>query len=137
MATVVTGAYTDKSAVALWNEDEKLIRAKYDFSVDAGAFADVYNLVKLPVGYMIVDADLHVKTAITSSGSATIEVGVTGSTAVIVAQTAKGNAGEDIVLALVGKQIVDSTNNTVILTIGTADLLTGVFDLVIKLRKAN
>lgn len=135
MAAKNTGAYKDVSTLTTWVEEEKWVSGKWDFDVDAGATTDTYNLVKLPVGYIIVDGYAHVTTACTGATS-TYEIGVSGATAGVFAQTAVGSMTEDAVINLVGKQIVTS-NNTVYLTIATAAATAGVIEAHLKIKRAN
>jgi hypothetical protein len=136
MAAVTTGSYVDKSSLALWdNQDEMWIEGKWSFSVDGGATTDTYDLMKLPVGYMIIDGYAHVTTAC-AGATGTYEIGVSGATAGIFAQTAVASMTEDKAIGLVAKQIVTS-NNTVYLTIGTAAATAGVVEAYVKVKKAN
>ena len=135
MGAVNASTYKDFSNIALWSEDEKWVKGSYSFAADTGESDDTYNLIKIPTGYVIVDGYMHVTTAIDGTSS-TVEVGFTGATAGIFAQTAEATLIEDYVLSFVGKKIV-TANNTIFLTIGTADLTAGAFEIYLKLKKAS
>ena len=137
MAAVTTSAYKDISSNEYWVNDEVWVKSVYDFSADAGAETDTYVLCSLPVGYVIVDGYAHVTTEIDSAGDAcTVEIGYTGSTAAVIAQTAEASLVEDAVIALAAKQIVTS-NNDIYMTIGTEAITSGVLELHLKVKKAN
>lgn len=135
MAAKNTASYKDVSSLSTWVEDEKWISGKWSFAADGGAITDTYNLMKLPVGYMVVDAYAHVTTACTGA-TGTYEVGFSGATAGLIAQTAVASMTEDKVIGLVAKQVV-TANNTAYLTIGTAAATAGVIELHVKVKKAN
>lgn len=135
MAAKTVTNYKDYSATAQFPSDERWVEATYDFNVSGGATTDTYSFFKLPVGYMITDAALHIETAFTGATS-TYEVGVTGATAGIIAQTAVSAMTENAVKSLAGKQIV-GTNNTVFMTIGTAAATAGKATLYVKIKPAK
>lgn len=136
MPAVETNSYVDKSANEYWANDEVWVKGIWDFSEDGGATTDTYNLFKLPAGYIIVDGYAHVTTAVTSAGAATLEVGYTGETAALIAQTAKASLTEDAVINFEGKQRV-GTNNTFYVTVGTAAATAGVVEVWVKIKKGN
>jgi len=136
MAAVELTGYKDLSDNTLWHGDEQWVKANYDFATHGGtAAATTYSIAKLPAGYVVTNAFLKVNTAVEGTSS-TLEGGVTGTTAGLYAQTAEATLVADYVLNFVGQQVVDSTNNTFFLTIGTADLTAGNVDCWIKVKKA-
>ncbi len=102
----------------------------YDFDVDAGAQgAIVVGAGRIPKGALILDGIIHVETACTSGGSATVAVSVIGANDLLTA-TAVASLTLDAILDVVP----DGTASTVLrataplgctFTIATADLTAG------------
>lgn len=136
MAQVNMTGYKDYSSDTLWSGEEQWIKASYSFATHGGAFSGYeYNVAKLPAGYVITAG--FVKCSIDVAGTlSTLEIGVTGSTACVVAQTAEASFVPNYVKAFAGLQVVDTTNNRVFMTIGTANLTAGALDVWLKVKKA-
>lgn len=138
MALVSAGGINDKSGARLWNDDDgQWVMGKYDFAVDGGATTSTYNLVKVPVGYVITEAYAHVTTACTSGGSATVIMGQTSDTDSIIESVAVASLTENSIHSLAAKRYAATGENNILMTIGTAALTAGVIELWVKFRKAN
>jgi len=104
----------------------------YKFSERGGAVGAI-TLGTMPKNSVIVNAEYITTTAFTSGGSATVEVGVSGATACIIAQAAFDNAAftADTAklgvpdFATVGDHKVLTADTDIILTVGTAALTAG------------
>lgn len=108
----------------------------YDFSTQGGAQGalplkdrDGASLL-IPAGYIIDKVQILVKTAVTSGGAATVSLGYSGAAAALTTAIAKATlianySANGVVDGAVANQIVNTTQRTVNVTIGTADLLTG------------
>jgi hypothetical protein len=68
---------TAKTTVKGIKGKTQLAHAVYDYSVDAGAIGTV-DLFSIPANSIVHDFWFEVETALTSSGLATVEVGITG-----------------------------------------------------------
>lgn len=112
----------------------------YDFSVSGGAQGALTMFTV--TGDVMVRIFGVCSTLLDSGGAATIEVGITGNTAALIAQTTateldayetwqdagpEANPGD--VATAMAKNFVIANGADVILTIATADLSAGVFDL--------
>lgn len=122
-----------KSGSAL-TEKREFVEVTYDFSLDAGA-TSALDLFTAQQDLVIHCVTAKVKTACTSAGSATVEVGKTGDTAGLVAQTA--------VASLTAGAVIDSkkggyklaSGGVIIQTIATAALTAGKITYVIEYSK--
>jgi hypothetical protein len=94
-------------------------------------------LVKIPVGCVITDAFLHVETAGTSGGSATVIVGQTSDTDSIIESVAVASLTADSVHSLAAKRFTASGENNLLMTIGTAALTAGKFHLHVWFKKVD
>lgn len=117
----------------------KCVAARYDFAVHGGAVGTIPLRVSLPVGAIVINAFMRVRTALDSGGSATMSLGIQGA-ADLVAATAYGSApwsstGIKLMIpdfATVGDQfIVATTPKELTATIATAALTAGVVDFFI------
>jgi hypothetical protein len=114
-------------------------RHRYDFDVSGGA-QGTFTLFTV-TGDVMVQLFGVCQTALTSGGAATVEVGITGNTAALIAQTAfddvdqyetwqdaapEANPGN--VDAAMADFFVIANGADVILTVATADLTAGVID---------
>jgi len=125
-------------------------RATYDFSVDAGG-TGALDIFVAGSDIVITNFYAYVKTTCTSGGSATVAVGVTGSTSAFVTTTtgAVANLTANAVLQPV-VVLTEGTPNTaafplprrlasgdkVLMTIGTAALTAGKIEFVIEYASA-
>jgi hypothetical protein len=76
MATVT--AYNHKSFGSGFHGERQLAKLTYDFSKDAGAFADTVKVGTTNAKILVLDSAIWVETTCTSLGSATMIVGVSG-----------------------------------------------------------
>lgn len=145
--TAVSKAKTQSGG---WPNGKQITVAQYSFAVDGGA-QGALDLFTAVGAVIITGFYAYVRTAVTSGGSATIKVGVTGSDAkfITVAEGAKASYSLAAVLKpLPTIALSEGTPNTavialplphrladgekVLMTIGTADLTAGVVDFVIE-----
>jgi len=129
-----------------FRNEEVVERVTYDFAVDAGA-TGALDLFTAAADLIITGYNLVVKTAGTSGGSATLIVGVTGTTNAFLTTT-QGAVANLTLGAVLGPLYTEGTPNTyplprklasgekILQTIGTAALTAGKFDHVIKYMKA-
>lgn len=112
----------------LFSNEIQLVKLTYDFSKDTGAQGN-YELGKLGAKCLVVGAHTHVETACTSGGSATVTIGAASADADAFLTTAHGavaNLTDDAVWAeTAGQLLVIAKDDTIRLTIGTADLTAG------------
>jgi hypothetical protein len=118
-----------------------VVRARYDFAVDGGAVGTISLTAgsPIPAGATIIGGYIDVITALASSGSATISCGVETATDVVGATAvASWTTGRKTILPALGSGSL--TNSTVIrttqaravtITVGTAPLTAGKFDVVL------
>jgi len=133
-----------------FSNEEQTIKVRYDFAVDGGA-TGAFNIFTAESDCIITDFHALVKTTATSGGSATVAVGVTGSTSAFVTTT-QGAVANLTANAVFQANVVltEGTPNTaafplprrlasgesVLMTIGTAALTAGVVDYVMNVKKA-
>jgi hypothetical protein len=107
---------------------------EYDFAKDGGVVGDItLRGAPIPVGAVILGGYVDVETAVTSDGSATVALKVTG-TADILAATAKASLSLAALLiavpdfATVGDAVrVASSAKSVVASVAVADLTAGKF----------
>lgn len=112
----------------------------YDFATDGGAIGNItLRGGKLPINAVVTGGYWYVTTAFTSSGSATIALGIpTDDAAGILAATAIGTAGtaggHDIIQDSTGSAVSEITTaeREITLTVGTAALTAGAGVLVLE-----
>jgi len=124
----------DSTAAGGW----RLAKHTYDFTVDTGAQA-AYTLFAV-TGTVFAQVFGVCQTLMDSGGGATIEVGIAGNTAALIAQTTatdldqyetwqdaspEANPGA---VDLTGRSFILAEGDDVILTVGTADLTAGKID---------
>jgi len=104
---------------------------EYDFSVDGGAVSAItVECNPIPAGAIITSGVIHVKTAVTSAGSATVAIQALSSEDILAA-TGKAsltlNALLDVVPVGTAATMIRATSNitTLTFTIGTAALTAG------------
>lgn len=129
-----------------FSDEVQTIRARYDFAKDAGA-TGALNIFTAVEACVVIGFYAVVKTAATSGGSATLAVGVTGSTSAFVSTTA-GAVANLTANAVLVPALTEGTPNvaaiprrlasgdSVLQTIGTAALTAGVIDYVLLIAKA-
>lgn len=139
-----------KSVGGQFQNEKEIVIVRYDFANDAGA-QGALDLLTAVGKVIVVSFYAYVVTAVTSLGSATIKVGVTGDDdkMITVGEGAKANYSIGAVLkALPTIALSEGTPNTAVMalplphkmadgekalmTIGTADLTAGVIDFVFE-----
>jgi len=118
------------------NNDIRVVRAKYDFAVDAGAVSTITpaNSESLPANAIIVGGVINSTTAVTSGGSATVAVGTSAgsSTTSILGATAKASLSLNALInsaATFAAPVKMSAAGSITFTIGTAALTAGVIEV--------
>lgn len=117
-----------------FSNEVQMMKLTYDFAADGGATTDTYVLGTTSGKILVLDACVHVETACTSGGSATVAIGVNGGdvdafldvTSGAVANlvddfTEKEAAGQKIVLASGAK--IEAAIATAALTAGKINLV--------------
>ena len=140
-------AITDVKIIGSTFKNEKqIIRARYDFSKDAGA-TGALDIFQASRDVIITGFSAVVKTAGTSGGSATVKVGVTADDDLFVTTT-QGAVASLTAAAILLPIAVEGTPNVlplpvklpsgskVIQTIGTAALTAGVIEYTIEYFEA-
>lgn len=125
--------------------DEEEIRFEYDFGVDKGAMGAL-DILEAGEDLIVSSFHTHVLGTCTSSGSATLAVGVTGTTSLFVTAT-QGAVASLGANAVIIPAPVEGTPNVIALprllakgakvlqTIGTAALTAGKVQYVIRVRR--
>ena len=113
------------------------MRVVYDFAQDGGAFADTYRLAEVKGKILVVQATVHVITAFTSGGSATVAVGAeTADGDAFLAATAVGTLVDDYVVKTAAGQklVIDGATATDYITVvlATADLTAGKLEVILE-----
>ncbi len=140
MAQTLDGKYQPNNAasyatdVGVWRS----ARGNYDFTADGGA-QGAFSIFTV-TGEVMVQVFGLCSTSLTSGGAATIELGITGNTAALIAQTTatdldqyeswQDNAPEANpgAVDMTARTFVIANGADVILTVATADLTAGVID---------
>lgn len=79
------------AAGGIYMGQKKVARADYDFAVDGGAVSAItLRGDSIPSGAVIVDVLLHVETAVTSGGAATLAIGTEAATDMNAADAVSG-----------------------------------------------
>ena len=111
----------------------------YDFAVDGGAVSAITPAdadIIIPADAIITDMITYVSTAMTSSGSATIAIGVGG--AALAAALAFDHANysdEDVIHTVIADKTTSAGAPTI--TVGTAALTAGVVEVIIEYYQAT
>lgn len=129
------------SAAGLSMGERKVARARYDFATEGGATGDIVLTrgdVKIPNDARVLEAFIDVTTVPTSAGAATIAVKLQSAADVNAADAISGapwsTTGVKRADALEGvdKGLKLTADRTVTLTVGTAALTAGVFDVIVE-----
>lgn len=123
-----------KTSGASWTGKIETLEVTYDFSQDGGA-TGALDLFTANEALVIHRVTAKVKAAVTSNGSATVEVGKSGDTAGLVAQTGKASLtlGAVVDSKIGGYKLASSEK--IIQTIGTAALTAGKITYLIEYSK--
>lgn len=135
-----------KSIGPTFANEKEVLRARYDFSADAGA-TGALDIFTASADVVITDFHAVVKTTATSGGSATLKVGVTGDDDLFITTTEGAVANLTAATVFQAKPVLtEGTPNTVawpfprklasgekiLQTIGTAALTAGVVEYVVE-----
>lgn len=127
MATVTSTAL--KKFGDVFSGERFSTKLVYDFAVDGGAFADAVRIGRAAAKCIITEAYVHVETACTSGGSATVIIGIEGGDVdafLDVTSGAVASLTDDAVLSeTTGQGLVVAADSYVLLDIGTANLTAG------------
>lgn len=120
-----------------WGAERELVRIQYDFSVDGGSVAAL-DIFKAKEACVVKLAEMHVVTACTSGGSATVSVGKSGDLTGMVGATAVASltAGAVILGAAIDASHALAADDIVKMDIATAALTAGKIDFVFEVIKA-
>lgn len=123
-----------KASGSGWTGKMEVCEVTYDFAVDAGG-TGALDLFTAEADLVIHRVTAKVKAAVTSSGSATVEVGKSGDTAGLMAQTGKASLGLGVVVdsKIGGYKLASGAK--IIQTIATSALLTGKITYMIEYSK--
>jgi len=133
MATVTAKAH--KTFGRGFTNETGFVRLTYNFADDAGAFADVVKVGTVDGKIMIQQAFVHVETACTSGGSATVAVGAATADAdgfLTAAHGAVASLVDDFTYQdATSVGLVVGDGDTILVDIGTADLTAGKINVLI------
>lgn len=139
MSTVT--AYNHKYFGREFSNERTTVKLTYDFAKDAGAFADVVKLGTVRGKVLVLDSCVHVETACTSLGSATVIVGVAGGDTDAFMDLTSGavaNLADDFVnQETTGQGIVLADGAAIHLDIGTADLTAGKINVILSVMNID
>lgn len=133
MAVKYLTGYQDLSDINMWNEDEKWYKFTYNFATQGGTYTDTYNVAILPK-CVVLAAYLDIETAIVGTSS-TLEFGISGATAGLIAQTAEASLGTGVLVKAAVSQLGYAVDAALLMTIGTANLSAGKCHLWIKIKE--
>ncbi len=131
MATV-----KDYKKVAPYTNEIEVVRVTYDFAKDGGAVGAL-DLFEAPAASLVKLAEMHVQTACTSGGSATVSAGKSADLAGMIGATAVASltAGAAILGAAIDGSHALAAADVVKMEIATAALTAGKIDFVFHVIK--
>lgn len=131
----MANAAAHKTLGALFSNELRVEKLTYDFAQDGGAVGTI-DLATFSRKCLVTRAYVHVETACTSGGSATVTVGINDTDIDAYATTSTGavaNLVDDAVLYVATTAAhVAQVNDTIRVTIGTADLTAGKFNVYVE-----
>jgi len=134
MSTVTAAAH--KTFGRGFSNQVQFVKLTYNFANDAGAFADAVKIGTTDGKILVLNGYVHVETACTSGGSATVIVGIAGGDTdafLDVTSGAVANLTDDAVLSeTTGQGIVLASGAAIHLDIGTADLTAGKINVILQ-----
>lgn len=116
----------------------KYARALYEFAVDGGAVGDItLRGDSLPSGAVILDSWLHVDTALTSGGAATVAIKTEGAADINAADAISGapwstTGAKRADFTATTAPIKTTAARSIVATVGTAALTAGKFSVIIE-----
>jgi hypothetical protein len=134
MATVTAAAH--KTFGRGFSNERQTVKLTYNFTNDAGAFADVVKVGTTEGKILVLDSAVHVETACTSAGSATVIVGVAGGDTDAFMDLTSGAVAsltdDSVAQETTGQGIVLASGAAIHLDIGTADLTAGKINVILS-----
>lgn len=134
MSTVNAAAH--KTFGRGFSNERQFVKLTYDFANDAGAAADAIRLGTTNGKILVMDSVVHVETACTSDGSATVAVGIEGGDVDAFMDTTSGavaNLVDDFCnQEAAGQGLVIANGGAVLLDIATADLTAGKINVLLS-----
>ena len=120
----------------VFSNEVGFVRMTYDFSLDGGATTDTYVLGETEGKILILDAAVHVETAATSGGEATVKIGVNGGDDDAFLDTTSGAVAaltdDAVVKEVAGQSIVLADGAKIEMVIGTAALTAGKINVLVQ-----
>jgi hypothetical protein len=119
----------------LFSNEVSFVRLSWDFANDGGAVADTYRLATVgEKKLVVVNAVVHVETACTSTGSATVIIGVEGGdTDALLASTAVASLTDDAAFKTsAGQCLAVASGGHILMTIGTEALSAGKINVLLE-----
>jgi hypothetical protein len=116
----------------------KFARALYEFAIDGGAVGDItLRGDSLPSGAIVLDAFLHVDTALTSGGAATVAVKVESAADINAADAISGapwstTGAKRTDFTATTAPIKTTAARSIVATVATAALTAGKFSVVVE-----
>lgn len=132
---IIEGA--DQVGNGLYMGEVKLARARYEFALDGGAVGDItLRGDSIPSGAIITDALLHVDTALTSGGAATVAIKTESAADINAADAISGapwstTGAKRGDLTATTAPVKTTAARSIVATVGTAALTAGKFSVVI------
>lgn len=134
MATVTAAAH--QTFGRGFSNQRQFVKLVYNFATDGGAAADVVKIGTTDGKILVMDSVVHVETACTSGGSATVIVGVAGGDTDAFMDTTSGavaNLVDDFCnQETTGQGIVLASGAAIHLDIATADLTAGKINVILS-----
>jgi len=119
-----------------FSNERQTVKLVYDFSVDAGAYADIVKIGTTNGKVLVMDSCVHVETQCTSADSATVVVGVTGGDVDAFLDTTSGAVAsltaDAVIQETTGQGIVLASGAVIHLDIATADLTAGKINVILS-----
>jgi hypothetical protein len=119
-----------------FSNEMQYAKLTYSFADDGGATTDTYVIGTAKGKIAILDAAVHVETACTSGGSATVKIGINGGdddAFLDVTSGAVANLVDDFMeKEAAGQKIVVADGGKIEMAIGTAALTGGKINLLVK-----
>lgn len=125
MAEVVGNKH--KTLGATFGNESKFVKLTYDFAEDGGATADTVKLATIGTGIIITKCTVHVETACTSGGSATVQIGPTTADAdgILAATAVASLTANHVVQTAAAQGLYVAADDTIDVVVATAALTAG------------
>ncbi len=132
MANIEVDAF--KTIDKLFSNEVGFAKLTYDFAQDTGGTSDTFRMALVNSKILVIQGILHVETAVTSAGSATIDLGAeTADPNAFAATVAKATLVDDYAVdTAAGQSLVIDAADYISLTVGTAALTAGKINLFLR-----